>query len=152
MLTLATAAVVQSKPLYSTAPVVSYSSLYSPYNSAPAAYIYNQEPVNPMATYSNIPVSTYARFASPVYGYSGVGAPVAYSPPLAYSVPATHTTLTSYNNPEQYTAVNTGVHGIKHIAKNGPVEHVVVKRAAPVLNNLRRKTCWENGTKIPCPF
>lgn len=146
MLTLATAAVVQSKPLYSTAPVVSYSSLYSPYNSAPAAYLTNQEPVNPMATFSNIPVSTYARFASPVYGYSGVGAPV------AYPVPATHTTLTSYNNPEQYTAINTGVHGIKYIAKNGPVEHVVVKRAAPVLNNLKRITCWENGTKIPCPF
>merc|ERR1712243_392432 len=41
---------------------------------------------------------------------------------------ASHT-VTSYNNPDHYTAVSNGVLGPKYVAKNGPVQHVV-KRGA----------------------
>merc|ERR1719317_1676758 len=41
---------------------------------------------------------------------------------------ASHT-LTSYNNPNHYTAVSNGVYGPKNVAKNGPVQHVVKREA-----------------------
>merc|ERR1712243_94442 len=41
---------------------------------------------------------------------------------------ASHT-VTSYNNPEHYTAVSNGVLGPKYVANNGPVQHVVKREA-----------------------
>merc|ERR1712013_534901 len=48
----------------------------------------------------------------------------------SHVVPAvTSHTLTSYNNPNHYTAVSNGVYGPKYVAENGPVQHVVKREA-----------------------
>merc|ERR1739848_711103 len=47
---------------------------------------------------------------------------------VASPVVASHT-VTSYNNPEHYTAVSNGVYGPSYVAKNGPVQHVVKREA-----------------------
>merc|ERR1711981_946286 len=75
--------------------------------------------------------STYAATA---YPYSHVATPfvrTVASPvvrTVASPVVASHT-VTSYNNPEHYTAVSNGVYGPSYVAKNGPVQHVVKREA-----------------------
>merc|ERR1719232_527165 len=49
---------------------------------------------------------------------------------VSHIVPAVAShTVTSYNNPNHYTAVSNGVLGPKYVAKNGPVQHVVKREA-----------------------
>merc|ERR1712241_515163 len=55
-----------------------------------------------------------------------VHTPVVYNAAVA---PIASHTITNYNNPEQYTAVSNGVFGPSYVAKNGPVEHVVKRKA-----------------------
>ena len=136
------------------APITTYSTVAAPVSTyqtvaAPVStYSAYQKIVSPVATYSASPVSTYANnlVASPFYGYSGVSAPVAYS-----GAAGTQTTLTSYNNPEQYTAINTGVYGTKYIAKNGAVEHVV-KREADSDANLYYSAPTSTYSAIPSTY
>ena len=126
------------------APVSTYQTVAAPVST----YSAYQKVVSPLATYSASPVSTYVNnlVASPFYGFSGVSAPVAYS-----GAAGTHTTLTSYNNPEQYTAINTGVYGTKYIAKNGAVEHVV-KREADSDANLYYSAPTSTYSAIPSTY
>merc|ERR1712121_78316 len=92
----------------------------------------------PISTYTTAahvatPVSTYAaQVAAPMSTYTTaahIAAPVTttYAAQAAYVAPS-HT-LTSYNNPQHYTAVSNGVFGPKYIAKNGAVQHIVKREA-----------------------
>merc|ERR1712121_475872 len=92
----------------------------------------------PISTYTTAahvatPVSTYAaHVAAPISTYTTaahIAAPVTttYAAQAAYVAPS-HT-LTSYNNPQHYTAVSNGVFGPKYIAKNGAVQHIVKREA-----------------------
>merc|ERR1711894_637793 len=90
-----------------------------------------------MGVYSNAYTpytSTYAAAAA--YPYSHVATPFVralaapYVNTVASVVPAVAShTVTSYNNPNHYTAVSNGVYGPKYVAKNGPVQHVVKREA-----------------------
>ena len=149
-----TAPVAVSSYRPAAAPITTYSTVAAPVSTyqtvaAPVStYSAYQKVVSPLATYSASPVSTYVNnlVASPFYGFSGVSAPVAYS-----GAAGTHTTLTSYNNPEQYTAINTGVYGTKYIAKNGAVEHVV-KREADSDANLYYSAIPSTYSAIPATY
>merc|ERR1712058_26572 len=96
-------------------------------------------------------ISTYAaglpltnNFAAPISTYTTaahIAAPVTttYAAQATYVAPS-HT-LTSYNNPQHYTAVSNGVFGPKYIAKNGAVQHIVKREAEaqwfnPALYNM----------------
>merc|ERR1719431_950045 len=76
-------------------------------------------------------ISTYGA-----YPYSHVATPFVrtlaapYVNTVTSVVPAVAShTVTSYNNPNHYTAVSNGVYGPKYVAKNGPVQHVVKREA-----------------------
>jgi len=92
-------------------------------------------PVSTYAAHVAAPVSTYttaAHVAAPISTYTTaahIAAPVTttYAAQAAYVAPS-HT-LTSYNNPQHYTAVSNGVFGPKYIAKNGAVQHIVKREA-----------------------
>jgi len=83
-------------------------------------------------TYKTVPANTYksapdiAYKTAPVVTYKT--APVV--PYNAVPVPAVNThTLTSYNNPNHYTAVSYGAFGPSYVTKNGPTVHVVKREA-----------------------
>merc|ERR1712013_149088 len=99
---------------------------------------------DPALVYSNAyPYTT--TYAAAAYPYSHVATPLVrtVATPLvntvaspyvntvaSHVVPAVAShTLTSYNNPNHYTAVSNGVYGPKYVAKNGPVQHVVKREA-----------------------
>merc|ERR1712107_180542 len=113
------------------APVTSYSAVG---HVAPVA---SYSAVSPVATYTAVnnvvkPVATYSavnNVVNPVVSYSAVN-PVVTPVSTYAAVPATHS-VTSYKNPNHYTAVTNGVFGPKYIAKNHGVEHVVKRSAEP---------------------
>merc|ERR1719513_354513 len=99
---------------------------------------------DPALVYSNAyPYTT--TYAAAAYPYSHVATPLVrtVATPLVNTVAspyvntvASHVvpalashTLTSYNNPNHYTAVSNGVYGPKYVAKNGPAQHVVKREA-----------------------
>merc|ERR1712013_960146 len=83
---------------------------------------------DPALVYSNAyPYTT--TYAAAAYPYSHVATPLVRTV-ATHVVPAVAShTLTSYNNPNHYTAVSNGVYGPKYVAKNGPVQHVVKREA-----------------------
>jgi len=94
----------------------------------------------PMTSYSTLghvaPVTSYST-VNPAVTYSAVNSLVkpvvshVATPVSTYAaVPATHT-ITSYNNPNHYTAVTNGVFGPNYIAKNHGVQHVAKRSADP---------------------
>merc|ERR1719431_706815 len=94
---------------YGAYPALVYSNAYTPYTSTYAAAAY---------PYSHVATPFVRTLAAP------------YVNTVASVVPAVAShTVTSYNNPNHYTAVSNGVYGPKYVAKNGPVQHVVKREA-----------------------
>merc|ERR1719435_548079 len=94
---------------YGAYPSLVYSNAYTPYTSTYAAAAY---------PYSHVATPFVRTLAAP------------YVNTVASVVPAVAShTVTSYNNPNHYTAVSNGVYGPKYVAKNGPVQHVVKREA-----------------------
>merc|ERR1712066_816752 len=97
-------------------PALLYNT-YAPYTSTYAATAY---------PYSHVATPFVRTVASPVV--KTVATPVVrtVAAPFVKSVvsPVVRTvashTVTSYNNPEHYTAVSNGVYGPSYVAKNGP--------------------------------
>ena len=93
----------------------------------------------PVTTYTGFPVSGYTGL--PVTGFTGLHAssvqPVtSYSVSPVNAVPVNHVavpvnthSVTSYSNPNHYTAVSNGVYGPKTIAKNYGVTHITKREA-----------------------
>merc|ERR1712234_12275 len=117
------------KPVFSyNYPVNTYS--YSPYTAFPAVHYHAG--VSPLtSTYSGVvsPVAytTGSHFYNPATYSSHVVSPLTTYSAVA---PVTHK-ITSYNNPNHYTAESFGVVGPKYIAKNHGVQHVVKREADP---------------------
>merc|ERR1711981_12455 len=95
-------------------PALLYNT-YAPYTSTYAATAY---------PYSHVATPFVRTVASPVV--KTVATPFVRT--VAAPFVASHT-VTSYNNPEHYTAVSNGVYGPSYVAKNGPVQHVVKREA-----------------------
>merc|ERR1711970_1312125 len=98
------------------------------------AVTYKTAVATPAVTYNTVaaPAVTYKTVASPVvtYNHAAVATPaVTYNTPVVYSHPVSTHSLTSYKNPEHYTAVSNGAVGPSYIAKNGPTVHVVKREA-----------------------
>merc|ERR1712066_795848 len=107
-------------------PALLYNT-YAPYTStyAATAYPYSHVATPFVRTVASPVVKTVATpfvrtVAAPFV--KSVVSPVIRT--VASPVVASHT-VTSYNNPEHYTAVSNGVYGPSYVAKNGPVQHVV---------------------------
>merc|ERR1712121_367058 len=106
-------------------------------------------------------ISTYAAglpltntYAAPISTYTTaahVATPVTttYAAQAAYVAPS-HT-LTSYNNPQHYTAVSNGVFGPKYIAKNGAVQHIV-KREAEAEAQWLNPTIYNTAAFVPSVY
>merc|ERR1719317_1534314 len=102
-------------------PALVYSNAY-PYTTtyAAAAYPYSHVATPLVRTVATPFVHTVA---SP---YVNTVASPYVNTVASHVVPAVAShTVTSYNNPNHYTAVSNGVYGPKYVAKNGPVQHVV---------------------------
>merc|ERR1711915_147043 len=96
--------------------------------------------------------TTAAHVATPVSTYATAAhiAPVTtYAAQAAYVAPS-HT-LTSYNNPQHYTAVSNGVFGPKYIAKNGAVQHIV-KREAEAKAQWLNPTLYNTAAVVPSVY
>jgi len=119
-------------------PALLYNT-YAPYTStyAATAYPYSHVATPFVRTVASPVVKTVATpvvrtVAAPVVRtvaapfVKSVVSPVVRT--VASPVVASHT-VTSYNNPEHYTAVSNGVYGPSYVAKNGPVQHVVKREA-----------------------
>jgi len=137
------------KPVFSyNYPVNTYS--YSPYTAFPAVHAIGKREAD--AEPEADPALLYHAGVSPLTStYSGVVSPVAYTTGSHFYNPATYTVgshvvsplttysavapvthkITSYNNPNHYTAESFGVVGPKYIAKNHGVQHVVKREADP---------------------
>merc|ERR1719250_168772 len=106
-------------------PALVYSNAY-PYTTTYAAAAY---------PYSHVATPLVRNVANPLV--KNVATPLVRTVATPYVntvashvVPAVAShTLTSYNNPNHYTAVSNGVYGPKYVAKNGPVQHVVKREA-----------------------
>merc|ERR1711970_1416040 len=135
LVVLALAAAVCAEPEAEADPLTyltNYPSVYSaPSVASPILRAFG----NPAVTYKAAvaaPAVTYKAVASPVvtYNHAAVATPaVTYNSPLVYSYPVSTHSLTSYKNPEHYTAVSNGAVGPSYIAKNGPTVHVVKREA-----------------------
>jgi len=129
---------------YGAYPYTRSFGVYGAYSSPIISSLYNRRFIakrdaeaDPALVYSNAYTpytSTYAAAAA--YPYSHVATPFVralaapYVNTVASVVPAVAShTVTSYNNPNHYTAVSNGVYGPKYVAKNGPVQHVVKREA-----------------------
>merc|ERR1712243_469593 len=124
LVVLALAAAVCSEPEAEADPLT-YLTNYPSVYSAPSV-------ASPLLKAIGNPAVTYKTVASPVvtYNHAAVANPaVAYNSPLVYSHPVSTHSLTSYKNPEHYTAVSNGAVGPSYIAKNGPTVHVVKREA-----------------------
>merc|ERR1711981_872668 len=111
-------------------PALLYNT-YAPYTRtyAATAYPYSHVATPFVRTVASPVVKTVATpFARTVAApfVKSVVSPVVRT--VASPVAASHT-VTSYNNPEHYTAVSNGVYGPSYVAKNGPVQHVVKREA-----------------------
>jgi len=147
---LALAAVAAAEPeadaqqlVYSGLPAAAtvYSGVHAAqvYNAVPQVYSAAVPAVHHAATYSAaVPAVHHAA----TYTYNAAVVPKVYSAPVAahaavYGSPnvytANPTTITNYNSPQQYTAVEHTPFGNRYVAKNGAVEHVV-KREAEAAN------------------
>merc|ERR1712168_1221786 len=96
----------------------------------------------PVSTYGAmshvVPMTSYSTLGhvAPVTSYSTVNSLVkpvvshVATPVSTYAAVPTHS-ITSYNNPNHYTAVTNGVFGPKYIAKNHGVQHVAKRSADP---------------------
>jgi len=135
------------------APAVTYKTAVAApavtYNTVAAPAVTYKAVASPVVTYNHAavatPAVTYKAVTSPVvtYNHAAVATPaVTYNTPVVYSHPVSTHSLTSYKNPEHYTAVSNGAVGPSYIAKNGPTVHVVKREAeaeadpALVYNNL----------------
>merc|ERR1712013_693037 len=106
-------------------PALVYSNAY-PYTTTYAAAAY---PYSHVATplVRNVATPLVRTVATPFV--NTVASPYVNTV-ASHVVPAVAShTLTSYNNPNHYTAVSNGVYGPKYVAKNGPVQHVVKREA-----------------------
>merc|ERR1719250_492276 len=106
-------------------PALVYSNAY-PYTTTYAAAAY---PYSHVATplVRNVATPLVRTVATPLV--NTVASPYVNTV-ASHVVPAVAShTLTSYNNPNHYTAVSNGVYGPKYVAKNGPVQHVVKREA-----------------------
>merc|ERR1711970_1430552 len=106
------------------------------YNTVAAPAVTYKAVASPVVSYNHAavatPAVTYKAVASHVvtYNHAAVATPaVTYNSPLVYSHPVSTHSLTSYKNPEHYTAVSNGTVGPSYIAKNGPTVHVVKREA-----------------------
>merc|ERR1719330_1704940 len=138
---LALAAAVVAEP--EAAADAQYISTYGAYSSPIISSLYNRRFIakreaeaDPALVYSNAYTPYTSTYAAAAYPYSHVATPFVrtlaapYVNTVASVVPAVAShTVTSYNNPNHYTAVSNGVYGPKYVAKNGPVQHVVKREA-----------------------
>jgi len=139
-------------PSYTTYGAYPYTrsfGVYGAYSSPIVSSLYNRRFIakreaeaDPALVYSNAYTPYTSTYAAAAYPYSHVATPFVrtlaapYVNTVASVVPAVAShTVTSYNNPNHYTAVSNGVYGPKYVAKNGPVQHVVKREAeaAPAL-------------------
>merc|ERR1719213_883174 len=106
-------------------PALVYSNAY-PYTTTYAAAAY---------PYSHVATPLVRNVATPLVRTVATPLVRTVATPLvntvaSHVVPAVAShTVTSYNNPDHYTAVSNGVVGPKYVAKNGPVQHVVKREA-----------------------
>merc|ERR1711931_319569 len=110
--------------VFSGLPVTSYSGVH-PVNTVAAVNTYSAvHPVNTVA-----PVTSYSA-VHPVNTVAAVNTYSAVSPVTTYTaaVPTSHS-VTSYKNPEHYTAVKNFGIGPNYIAKNYGVQHVAKREA-----------------------
>merc|ERR1711970_804346 len=148
LVVLALAAAVCAEPEAEADPLTfltNYPSVYSaPSVASPLLWAFGNQAVT-YKTAVAAPAVTYNTVAAPAVTYkaAAVATPaVTYNSPLVYGHPVSTHSLTSYKNPEHYTAVSNGAVGPSYIAKNGPTVHVVKREAeaeadpALVYNNL----------------
>merc|ERR1712228_713471 len=117
---------------YGAYPYTRSFGVYGAYSSPIISSLYNRRFIakrdaeaDPALVYSNA-YTPYSHVATPFV--RALAAP--YVNTVASVVPAVAShTVTSYNNPNHYTAVSNGVYGPKYVAKNGPVQHVVKREA-----------------------